>query len=363
MISIAGVVRIVGDYVYRDRAMQQIFICSPPQFGTWGFFFGNKNLWQKCVKMLSVLTIYEPELIKTPTAIALGNFDGIHRGHKTVLQPILDVCKDGSSRHIYPSVVSFSPHPREFLTGAKISLLTPVVEKAAYLGTLGMEQLILLPFNRQLADLNPQEFVAQIIVKQLQAVKVSVGEDFHFGKHRAGTAKDLKNIAADFGIEVCLNSLHRYEDASRGAVRFSSSLIRQALLSGDIEKVNFMLGRPYNLIGKVVEGQQVGRTIGFPTANLQLPPDKFLPRYGVYAVKVKLPESAIDGVMNIGCRPTVSGKAPTVEVHLLNWSGDLYGQTLTVSLQKFIRPEQKFPSLAALQEQITADCRAALETG
>ena len=122
-----------------------------------------------------------------------------------------------------------------------------------------------------------------------------------------------------------------------------------------------MLGRSYTLIGKVVKGQQLGRTIGFPTANLQLPIDKFLPCYGVYAVNVSWENFTVRGVMNIGCRPTVDGDTPTVEVHLLNWSGNLYDKTLTVSLQKFLRSEQKFPSLDALKQQISSDCQAALE--
>jgi riboflavin kinase/FMN adenylyltransferase len=314
----------------------------------------------KYVKMLSVLTIYEPELIQTPTAIALGNFDGIHRGHQTVLRPILNLGDREKSNQIYSSVVSFFPHPREFFTGKKIKLLTPVAEKAQHLATMGIDQLILLPFDDKLASLNPQEFVEQVLVKQLKAVKISVGEDFHFGNQRKGTATDLKNIASGLGIEVHLNSLHKCHSDRDGEVRVSSSLIRQALLDGHVEQANFMLRRPYTLIGEVIKGQQLGRTIGFPTANLQLPSDKFLPRYGVYTVRVAWGESLVKGIMNLGCRPTVSGKDPTVEVHLLNWSGDLYGQTLSVSLERFLRSEQKFPSIEALQAQISKDCEAAL---
>lgn len=297
------------------------------------------------------------EQIKTPTAIALGNFDGLHQGHQTVLEPIIRPKRDRSLA-IYPSVVSFTPHPREFFTGEKIKLLTPVAEKAQQLDKIGIEQLVLLPFNRELAALSPEQFVRQILVEQLQATHISVGEDFRFGNQRKGTATKLKSIATDLGIEVDLNSLHKCWDNSK-SVRVSSSLIRQALANGEVERANFMLDRPYTLIGKVVTGQQLGRTIGFPTANLQLPPDKFLPCFGVYAVDILL-DSAVKGVMNIGCRPTVAGEEPTIEVHLLNWSGDLYGQTLTVNLKKFLRPEQKFSSLDDLKQQITKDCQAAL---
>jgi riboflavin kinase / FMN adenylyltransferase len=301
------------------------------------------------------------EQIKTPTAIALGNFDGIHRGHQIVLETVLNQSLNQQNRS-FPAVVSFTPHPREFFTGEKIKLLTPVAEKAEQLSKMGIEQLILLPFNRDLANLSPQEFVEQVIVKQLQATQISVGSDFRFGYQRKGTAIDLKNLAANCGVTVYLNSLHQCQDKNNQSVRVSSSLIRQALLGGEISAANAMLGRPYSLIGEVVTGQQVGRTIGFPTANLQLPPDKFLPRYGVYSVNVLLNQSVMQGVMNIGCRPTVAGKDPTIEVHLLNWSGDLYGQTLTVNLIKFLRSEQKFPSVDALKQQITKDCQAALNS-
>lgn len=301
-----------------------------------------------------------PAQIKTPTAIALGNFDGIHQGHQIVLQPIIQAIANLPQATLYPSVVSFTPHPREFFSGGKLQLLTPIPEKAQKLAALGIEQLILLSFNRDLASLSPQQFVEQILVQQLNAKIVSVGSDFRFGYRRQGTAEVLKQLATDYNITVYLNSLHKYQDRQQQIVRVSSSLIRQALLEGEVPTANAMLGRPYSLLGTVVTGRQLGRTIGFPTANLKLPPEKFLPRYGVYAVEVLLDETIVKGVMNIGCRPTVAGNAPTIEVHLLNWSGNLYGQSLEVNLQQFLRPEQKFDSLEALKQQITKDCQAVL---
>ncbi|MGB5714055.1 MAG: bifunctional riboflavin kinase/FAD synthetase [Waterburya sp.] len=307
-----------------------------------------------------MLVVSSVEQIRTPTAIALGNFDGIHQGHQTVLQPIIDAPRLGEQPKVYSSVVSFSPHPREFFSGGRLQLLTPIPQKAEILSNLGIEQLVLLPFNRDLASLSPLQFVEQILVEQLQAKLISVGSDFCFGYQRKGTGKDLKNIAAGFGITVQLNSLRSYQNRNNEVVRVSSSLIRQALSEGDISTANMMLGRPYSLIGEVVTGQQLGRTIGFPTANLQLPTEKFLPRYGVYSVDVLLEQAVIKGVMNIGCRPTVAGESPSIEVHLLNWSGDLYGQTLKVNLLKFLRREQKFSSVEALKQQITKDCQSVL---
>lgn len=297
--------------------------------------------------------------VKTPTAIALGNFDGIHRGHQIVLQPILSL----RSSSIYSSVVSFDPHPRQFFSGQKLSLLTPKSEKADYLATMGFQQLILITFDQTLSSLSPQDFVERILVNQLQAQIISIGEDFRFGYQRKGTAKDLQKIASEIGIQVHINSLHKYQNSQQKSVRVSSSLIREALSKGELKQANLMLGRSYQLIGKVVTGKQIGRTIGFPTANLQIPIDKFLPRYGVYAVKAFCDvfgnNSVVAGVMNIGCRPTVKGESPTVEVHLLDWSGDLYNQTITVSLEAFLRSEQKFTSLEDLKKQIATDCQRA----
>lgn len=304
-----------------------------------------------------MLIVSASEQIKTPTAIALGNFDGIHQGHCSVLRSLIDSVDRDLQPHIHPSVVSFTPHPREFFTGEKRSLLTPIPQKAELLADLGIEQLILLPFDGDMASLSPQQFVKEILVEQLQAKKICVGKDFRFGYQRKGTGADLIGLAANYDMEVKLNSLHTYQNFSAEEVKVSSSLIRQALTEGDIGTADEMLGRAYSLWGKVVTGKQLGRTIGFPTANLEVAPEKFLPRFGVYAVDVFFATTILKGIMNIGCRPTVAGELPTIEVHLLNWSGDLYGQNLRVNIIDFIRPEQKFASVEALKQQITQDCR------
>ncbi|MEQ8755307.1 MAG: bifunctional riboflavin kinase/FAD synthetase [Coleofasciculus sp. G1-WW12-02] len=307
----------------------------------------------------------------TPTAVALGNFDGIHRGHQQVIQPILQYSSllphesepinpqervDREGEHIYPTLATFYPHPREFFSGQPWKLLTPKPEKVDQLKRLGIEQLVLLPFDRELAALSPEKFVDKILIEQLRATHVSVGEDFRFGYRRTGTAKDLQAIAATYGVQVSIVTIQTCQGE-----RISSSLIRQSLEAGDILKANRLLGRPYSIKGQVVKGQQLGRTLGFPTANLEWFPDKFLPRNGVYCVRVSstsFPDQW--GVMNIGERPTVKGTCLTVEIHLLNWSGDLYGQTITVSLEQFLRPEQTFASLDDLRKQIQADCAATI---
>jgi len=336
----------------------------------------------------------------TPTAIALGNFDGVHLGHQAVIGQVLPegtkglpldsyTCKsapsllsspvkgyshwhvdrqgasEASNRGIAPSgsaiptVVTFFPHPQEFFSGQSRPLLTPLEEKTAQISRLGIKQLVLLPFNYDLAALTPQEFVDILLIQQLQAQHISVGKDFCFGKNRSGTVEDLKQLAGRYGVRVAVAPL-RLE----GTERISSSRIREALQAGQLQTARALLGRSYSICGRVVQGQQLGRTLGFPTANLKLPPDKFLPKHGVYSVWVQgvsgTPNQFLPGVLNIGVRPTVDGSALTVEVHLLAWSGDLYGKTLGLVLHEYLRPEQKFSSLDALKDQIQQDCTLAL---
>ncbi len=344
----------------------------------------------------SVWVASSTELVLTPTAVALGKFDGVHLGHQRVIQPVLLLARregergrennsssippSSSQQRTYSTVVTFHPHPLEFFTGQPRALLTPLDEKVEQLRSLGIEQLVLLPFDKELSTLPPEQFVEKILVQQLQCQQISVGEDFCFGKQRSGTALDLQLLAAKYNIPVTIVALETSKDNDNVPVEsscasltptqeppISTSLIRHALDSGDIKNANLLLGRPYTLYGIVVQGQQLGRTIGFPTANLQLPSDKFVPRQGVYAVRVFTLENtsytttstAYLGVMNIGNRPTVNGADKSVEVHLFDWTGDLYSKRLAVQLVEFLRPEQKFPSLEALKKQIQLDCTIA----
>ncbi len=349
---------------------------------------------------------------KTPVNIALGNFDGVHLGHQRVMAQILGVntvddqnghpettpdqisalsvdsfhngtttlghshWQDHSSadqfeglalptgldteleQAEYTTVVTFSPHPQEYFSGVSKQLLTPVAEKVWQLSQLGISQLVMLPFNQEMAELSPEEFVEKILVKGLKAKRISVGSDFRFGKGRSGNADGLAAIAQSYGVPVMQVPL-KYE----GGDRISSSSIRTALQSGNPKRAAQLLGRPYTLTGRVIKGKQLGRTIGFPTANLQLPPKKYLPCTGVYSVRVYgASTKPLHGVMNIGTRPTVAGQTLSIEVHVLDWSGDLYGQLVTVALGEFVRPEQKFESLDQLKSQIVADCRVAIAT-
>ncbi len=309
-------------------------------------------------------------VVEQPTAIALGNFDGLHRGHQQVIAPVLAWRRSPAGASTLATVVSFDPHPQVFFRGESRLALTPRVEKVQVLRQLGLEQLALVPFTTDLANLAPEAFVETVLLGQLRAQFVSVGENFRFGQQRRGTAADLRAIAARSGVTVAIVPL-----ATCGADRISSSIIREYLAAGAIDDAQRLLGRTYTLHGPVTTGQQLGRTLGFPTANVQLPEEKFLPRLGVYAVRVaiapgeasiscELPPFGGDrpgwpGVANLGYRPTVTGMGLVFEVHLLDWAGDLYGQSLVVELVDFLRPEQRFASLEALRQQIAQDAEAA----
>jgi riboflavin kinase / FMN adenylyltransferase len=318
---------------------------------------------------LSIAPVAEPS-----AQIAAGTSTGVRISTDLSLNATIKEGEAGPENQIYPqatgsaphklapppaphkTVVTFSPHPQEYFSGQARPLLTPLAEKAWQLAQLGIDQMVTLPFNEAIAQLSPEEFVEQILLSELQAKRISVGSDFRFGKGRSGDADTLQAIAQTHGVPVVQVPL-KYKQGDR----ISSSRIRLALQTGQIGTATQLLGRRYLLTGRVVQGQQLGRTLGFPTANLQLPAQKYLPGLGVYSVRVygAAPEPLM-GVMNIGRRPTVQGQNLSVEVHILNWAGDLYGKLLTVSLESFIRTEQAFDSLNQLKAQIEQDCQRAI---
>jgi len=289
------------------------------------------------------------ERAATPTLLAIGNFDGVHRGHQQVLQPILQ----GTAG--IKTVLTFDPHPRQVFSRQPYPLLTPLAEKIQILTRLGIEQVVVLPFTPELAQATASQFLQQVLQQRLQPLGVSVGWDFCFGSQRSGNAQVLRAWGQEQGIPI-----HVVPEMTWHGHQLRSSRIRHALAEGNVQHGADLLGRAYTLVGTVVAGSQRGRQLGFPTANLELPPEKFLPRDGVYAGWVTGLGSPQAAVLNIGVRPTVELQGSrTVEVHLLDWQGSLYGQTLEVSLEAFLRPEQRFPSLHALQKQLHHDCELA----
>jgi riboflavin kinase / FMN adenylyltransferase len=299
-----------------------------------------------------VIPLLEPGQAKGPTAVALGSFDGLHPGHRSV---IAAVTERAAQRHLVPTVVSFWPHPREVLFAeARLRLDLPS-EKLALLEPLGIEQLVLVPFTRDLAALSPEAFVQQVLHEQLQAGLVVVGANFRFGAGRSGTTTTLQQLGAERGIEVQIQPL-----LAEGEEQFSSSRIRRALAAGDLLEATRLLGRPYRFGGTVVSGRGLGRQLGWPTANLQVDGRKFLPLEGVYAAWAWLGEERLAAVMNLGPQPTVDPTAPSaVEVHLLGRTLDLNGSELLVEPVQLLRIQQRFENLEALVQQIQRDAESA----
>ena len=307
-----------------------------------------------------MIPLCSPQQAKTPTTLALGSFDGLHAGHRRV---IASVTKTDHLNAI-PTVVSFWPHPREVLHGEPRLRLDLPEEKLELLEPLGIQQLVLVPFNRQLAQLSAADFVEQVLLDCLKARKIAVGANFRFGRGREGDTNTLRVLAEAAGVEVSVMPI--LEDAGG---RMSSSRIREALSKGDLQTASKLLGRPYRFRGTVVRGRGLGRDLGWPTANLQVDGRKFLPGLGVYAARAwtqrdgKGRESdALPAVMNLGPQPTVDPNSPSaVEVHLLDRQIELVGQELVVEPVERLRGQQRFSGLEELSAQIGQDAEAARE--
>lgn len=281
--------------------------------------------------------------------VALGNFDGVHAGHRHVIA----LAEQLARRLDAPlGVALFDPHPRRFFApDAPAFRLMSIEARKRTLSGLGVERLHVLPFTADLAKMTPEEFVSGVLHDGLGIRGVATGADFRFGAGRAGARGDLERLCAAQGIETAFAELH-----GNGADKVSSTRIRKAILDGDMQAAAELLGGPWTIEAVVRKGDQRGRTIGFPTANLTLG-DYARPAYGVYAVRVRIAgeEAWHDGVANFGKRPTVDGLTELLEVHLFDFAGDLYGQALEVSFHDFLRSERKFDGLDALKAQIAAD--------
>ncbi len=283
--------------------------------------------------------------------VALGNFDGVHRGHAAVI---------AAARALAPEaklgVVSFDPHPRQFFQpDAEPFILTPLAQKAEKIKALGVDILYILRFDAALSAMTPETFVRDVMVDGIGAVGVSTGSDFRFGANRAGDSALLETLSAHYPFKSV--ALPEVSDENGG--QFSSSTARAALREGKPEDAATILGRPYVISGSVLKGDQRGRTIGFPTANLSLE-NILAPAFGVYAITVKLGDgSNVKGVANIGMRPTFEKTVPILEAHLFDFERDIYGQNIEVSLHQYIRGEHKFDGIEALKAQIASDADAA----
>lgn len=284
--------------------------------------------------------------------VTTGTFDGVHLGHQTIIKRIQEQAQKYNGQTV---VITFHPHPRLVLEPhCDIDLLNTLEERIEHLRRMGVEHLMVIEFTRQFAGISSSDFIENILVESIGTKRLVIGYDHHFGRNREGSFRHLKENAAAYGFEV-----EEIPAQDIDNIAISSTRIRAALKSGDVETANRYLGYNYSCKGTVVEGNKLGRTIGFPTANLDIIGErKLIPARGVYAVMVKVgdePEGR-PGMMNIGLRPTVSDSGNiTAEVHLLDFEGDMYGATLSVEFVKSLRAERKFNSLEELKTQLAKD--------
>ncbi|MFG1173805.1 bifunctional riboflavin kinase/FAD synthetase [Erwiniaceae bacterium CAU 1747] len=280
--------------------------------------------------------------------LAIGNFDGVHRGHQALLARL---CEEGRQRNLPVMVMLFEPQPLElFAADGAPARLTRLREKVSYLQQAGIDYVLCVRFDRRFAAHTAQSFIADLLVEKLGVQFLVVGDDFRFGAGRQGDFLLLQKAGIEYGFDVI--STQTFCDNGK---RISSTAVRQALAEDDLSQAAVLLGHPFSISGRVVHGDALGRTIGFPTANLPLR-RTVSPVKGVYAVEVLgLGDRPLPGVANIGTRPTVAGLRQQLEVHLLDVAIDLYGRHIDVVLRKKIRNEQRFASLDALKEQIAKD--------
>ena len=286
---------------------------------------------------------------KEKTFVTIGTFDGVHFGHKEIINRLVDDAKKAGKKSV---LLTFFPHPRMVLQKeASIELINTIQERALLLENTGLDYLIIHPFSKEFSRLTALDFVRDILVNQLNISKLIIGYDHHFGKNREGNIEQLTEYSHTFGFSVEEIPAQDVNDVS-----VSSTKIRRALASGDLNTANNYLGYHFMITGKVVNGKKLGGKIGFPTANIDvLETYKLIPKAGVYVVKSEINNTSVFGMMNIGNRPTVSGKHQTIEVHFFDFNKDLYHKELVVELLYFLRDEHKFDSLKSLTLQLEKD--------
>ena len=288
-----------------------------------------------------------------PTVITIGTFDGVHLGHQKIIKRVVETAhKNG----LLATVFTFFPHPRMIVQhDQQLKLIHTLTEKKQFLQSLGVDLLIVQPFNEAFANLSAEAFVSELLVKQMRAQKVIIGYDHHFGKNRTANIDNMRLFGEQYSFSVEEIPVQEVDEVS-----VSSTKIRQALNEGRVEVAKHYLGVPYSFTGKVVLGLKLGRTIGFPTANLQVEASyKLIPKDGVYVVYSLIEERKVYGMMSIGKNPTIQGKGASIEVYFFDFNQDLYGQDLTIYFVKYLREERKFSSVSLLKKQIQDDETAA----
>jgi riboflavin kinase/FMN adenylyltransferase len=278
---------------------------------------------------------------------SIGNFDGLHLGHQKLLAHLAE---KSNELNLPSGIISFEPLPAEFFMPTPPARIYPLRDKIRLLSHFGLDYYMNLRFNKALANMPAEDFVQQFLFDQLNVRYLIVGDDFHFGKQRTGNFQLLQSMGATTGMQVCDTPTCHYQDK-----RISSTRIRQYLATGNIEASNKLLGKPYQLSGRVRHGQKLGRTIAYPTLNLLLP-DNIAAAQGIYAVQVHgLANKPLAGVASLGTNPTVDGHEMRLETYLFNYNADAYGQYICVQLDKFLRPEEKFENFKVMKQQIDKD--------
>ncbi len=289
------------------------------------------------------------------SVVTSGTFDGVHLGHQKILGRLKELAERKQGETV---LLTYWPHPRLILQPEdnNLRLLTTLTEKVKLLEELGVDHLIILPFTKELSQMSSEEFIREILVEKIQTKTLVIGYDHKFGKNREGSFEYLQSHSHLFGFDMEEISRQDVDDLA-----VSSTKIRTALAQGDISTASKYLGRPYFLSGQVVKGQQIGRSIGFPTANIHVVDNyKLLPRDGAYAVYAEVRKIRYKAILNIGDRPTVDGKKKTIEAHLIDFDGDVYGQELFIHFQEFLREEERFENLDALKNQLVIDRERAI---
>lgn len=284
-----------------------------------------------------------------PTIVTIGTFDGVHLGHKKILAQITKSAYDLNCESL---VLTFFPHPRMVLQeDTEMKQLNTLNEKIELLDNLGIDNLVVHPFDKEFSRLTAEEFVKEVLVDVFKIKKIIIGHDHRFGRNRTANIDDLISFGETYGFEVEQISAEEINEVS-----ISSTKIRNALLEGNIELATTYLGYNYSLSGIISKGKQLGRTIGYPTANIKIEEEyKLIPLNGVYIAQSILNGKTVFGMMNIGTRPTVDGTTQTIEINFFDFKQNLYGQKITVSLLHRMRTEQKFESLDALKSQLSKD--------
>ncbi len=287
--------------------------------------------------------------------VTSGTFDGVHLGHQKILSRLKEIA---SHNHGETVLITYWPHPRLVLypDQNELKLLNTFEEKAGLLREQGIDHLLRIPFTKEFAALSSQEFIKRILVDKIGTKKLVIGYDHRFGKNREGSFEHLKKNAVTYGFEV--EEIPKQEVDHVGV---SSTKIRSALLSGNVETSNELLGRDYSITGRVVKGEKIGRMIGFPTANVEIDSQhKLIPADGAYAVLVTHSHTTYKGMLNIGYRPTVGGKVKTIEVNIFDFGQDIYGDSISIYFKYKIRDEVKFQDVETLKTQLAEDKKKAL---